>query len=182
MLWKSDFERQAELDMVRDSGAGWVALDIDWASIQAGRFSFNWGPTDTAVIEARARGLKILGVIAYSPQWARPANCPPNDTHCLPLKAAWFGAFAREAALRYGSASTNRLTKGSIQAGQVWNEPNHYPFVQVPDPRFYVDMLRQTFVQVRSVDPWATIIAGGTAPAPDTPGRDMQPASFLDAI
>jgi hypothetical protein len=182
MLWQNDLERQGELDVARASGAGWLAVDIDWASIQTGPFTFNWNATDTVILQAHQRGLKVLGVIAYSPAWARPADCPPNDTHCLPMKAEWFGQFAKIAAARYGHLSSIVALRGAVSAWQVWNEPNHYPFVQTPDPKFYTAMLRQTYLQVKSVDPFATVIAGGTAPAPDVAGRDMQPATFLNTL
>jgi hypothetical protein len=98
------------------------------------------------------------------------------------VKAEWYAQFARMAAARYGAFSSNPALRGGISAWQIWNEPNHYPFVQVPDPRFYAAMLRSTYLNVKSVDPFATIVAGGTAPAPDVAGKDMQPETFLNTI
>ena len=44
-------------------------------------------------------------------------------------------------------------------------------------------MLKRAYVEIKAVDPTATVLAGGTAPAPDDPsGRDMSPVTFLRNI
>jgi hypothetical protein len=184
VLWESPAERQAEMDHIAASGAKWFAMDIDWASIQPKRGAWNWGPTDAVVRDARARGLQIIGTLAYSPRWAVGPSCPPATTHCFPAKPEHFARFAREAALRYGNASPNAGLRSSITTWQIWNEANHYPFVQpTVDVAFYTEMLKQAYVAIHVADFWTTVLAGGTAPAPDDPGgRDMQPVTFLRGI
>jgi polysaccharide biosynthesis protein PslG len=183
VLWEPDSERVMELTQVANSGAGWFAMDIDWASVQPQRTKFNWAATDRVVLEAHARGLKILGIIAYSPKWARGPDCPAGTSHCLPQKAEDYARFAKEVAARYGNFSGNAGLRGTVQAVQVWNEPNHYPYVQKVNVPLYTYMLKQTYQMVKSVDWTMTVIAGGTSPAPDDPsGKDMSPASFLQAI
>jgi hypothetical protein len=182
ILWESNAERRADLDFIAASGAKWFGVDIDWPSIEPAWQHFNWGPTDRVVKDAKARGLKIVGTIAYSPSWNRPASC--RDTHCFPARAYDFGQIAKRAAERYGNASPYASLRGAITTWQIWNEPNHYPFVQPPvSPVAYTELLRYAYVYIKSVDPFATVLAGGTAPAPDDPWlRDMSPVTFLKGI
>jgi hypothetical protein len=183
VLWEPDNERIVELTQIARTGAGWFAMDIDWASIETAKGHYNWTATDRVVQEAHARGLKILGIISYSPKWARGSDCPVNTTHCLPARAEDYSAFARVAANRYGNYSGIASLRATVQAYQVWNEPNHYPFVQRVGVPFYTMMLRQTYIQIKSQDPFAIVVAGGTSPAPNDPGgKDMSPASFLSAM
>ncbi|MGZ4736993.1 MAG: hypothetical protein ACXVJW_13810 [Acidimicrobiia bacterium] len=185
ILWEGDDVRLPKLQAVADSGARWFEFDIDWNSIQAGgQYSFDWSATDRVVLAARARGLKILGMAGYSPGWARPANCPPNTDKCLPKSPEYYAQFVKAAALRYGATSPIPSLRASIQAWQIWNEPNHYPFVQpVVDVGMYTRMLKRAYYEIKHVDPAATVIAGGTAPAPNDPsGRDMAPTKFLSRI
>jgi polysaccharide biosynthesis protein PslG len=185
ILWEPTESRQKMLQAVADSGARWFEMDIDWNSIQAGGpSSFWWDATDRVVLDARARGLKILGGLAYSPGWARPASCPPNTDKCLPASPEYFADFARAAVQRYGATSTIPSLRGSIQTWQIWNEPNHYPFVQpVVDAQGYTRLLQRAYVEIKKVDPASTVLAGATAPAPDDPShRDMSPLTFMREI
>ena len=131
ILWMDDAERQRELDAIAATGARWIALDFDWNSIQGdGPDSFRWDrSTDTVVREAHVRGLRIIGSLAYSPPWARRANCA-NTSHCLPADPDTFARFSRAAAERYGPTSWIPELRNSVRVWQIWNEANHYPFVQ----------------------------------------------------
>ena len=184
VLWESDFERQVELNYIAQTGAKWFGMDVDWNAVQPKRGVFNWGPIDKVVREARARGLEIIGTLAYSPRWAVPASCPAGSTHCLPARPQEYARFAVRAVQRYGITSPNAGLRGSIRTWQIWNEANHVPFVNPRvDPAFYTLMLKTTYKAVKAVDPWTRILAAGTAPAGDDPsGRDMSPVSFLNAI
>ncbi len=185
ILWMNDADRQQELDAMAATGARWIALDFDWNSIQGdGPTSFRWDrATDTVVREARARGLNIVGSLAYSPPWARRANCA-GTSHCLPADPAAFATFARAATARYGANSLVTDLRSSVRVWQIWNEPNHYPFVQpTVDIPGYTVMLQQAYAAIKTLDPGATVLAGATSPAPDDPsGRDVAPVTFLRGI
>jgi hypothetical protein len=185
ILWASDAERNRQLDAIAATGARWFTIDIDWNSIQgAGQGTWWWDATDRLVTQARARGLRIIGVIAYTPTWARPADCPAGTDKCLPASPETFADMARAAAQRYGTASTSVGLRGSINVWQIWNEPNHFPFVQpTVDAARYTRMLKRAYVTIKEGDPTATVLAGGTAPAPDDAyGKDMSPMTFLRRI
>ena len=119
LLWESDAKRNADLDAVKQAGATWIAIDVDWKSIQGdGPFSDRWDRgLDATVIAARLHGLKILADITYSPPWARGADCPAFEAdsgHCFPVDPKAYGVFAGAAAQRYGANSTNPMLRGSI--------------------------------------------------------------------
>ncbi len=186
ILWESDADQTADFQAIKASGATWVTLDVDWNSIQGdGPSSYRWDRAmDRAVNNARAHGLSIIGVAAYSPPWARRANCPAGNSHCLPANAADFGRFMAAAAARYGTQSTNPWLRGSITHWQIWNEPNHQEFAQ-PKPNLddYTALLTSAYRNVKLSDPNAVVITGGTAPAPDAAdGTDYQPETWLRGI
>ena len=60
-----------------------------------------------------------------APRTARPA--PTSACRRAPSPSP---TSPRAAAQRYGTASTDRGLRSSITVWQIWNEPNHYPFVQ----------------------------------------------------
>ncbi|MEP6625344.1 MAG: beta-xylosidase [Acidimicrobiia bacterium] len=181
LLWESDAEQNADLAGIQNSGARWINIDIDWNSIQGdGPNSFRWDrATDRVVLNARAHGLSILGMAAYSPPWARVAGC--GELHCLPANADDYGRFLTAAAARYGSRSSNPLLRNTITTWQLWNEPNHREFAQPkPNPDLYTAMLKSAYPGIKAVDPTATVVTGGTAPAPDAPdGTDYKPETWL---
>ena len=186
-IWEpNDAVRRQALKAIADTGAHYVAMDMDWNSINgAGPNVWRWDATDLFVREARSYGLAIVAIAGYSPRWAEPASCPASAlTHCLPASPEPYATFAREVAARYGSRSAIPDLRNSIEAWQVWNEPNHVPFVQpTVDVAHYTAILKRAYVEFKAADPVATVIAGGTSPAPDAAdGTDMAPVTFLKGI
>ncbi len=125
----------------------------------------------------------MIGSLAYSPPWARRVVCA-GTSHCLPAHAADFARFAGAAAARYGAGATDPDRRGSVRVWQIWNEPNHFPFVQPRvDVAGYTTMLRLAYAQIKAVDAGSTVLAGATSPAADDPtGIDMSPVTFLRGI
>jgi hypothetical protein len=186
ILWASDADQNADYAAVAASGATWTTIDFDWNHIQDdGPGVWRWNAaTDRAVLSARAHGLKIISVAGYSPQWARRFDCPPGELHCFPQNAADYGRFMGAAAARYGSRSTDDRLRGSVTVWSLWNEPNHKPFSEPkPDPDKYAAMVKSAYVAIKAADPTATVLTGGTSPAPDAPdGTDYEPATWLAGL
>ncbi len=186
ILWESDAAQTRDFDAIAATGAKWTTLDIDWNSIQGdGPQSFRWDrSTDRAVLNARAHGLTIIGVAAYSPPWARGPECPRDEVHCLPADPEDYARFVEAAAARYGSRAPEPLLRGSITTWQIWNEPNHQEYAAPkPDLDRYTATLKAAYRSIKAADPDATVITGGTAPAPDAAdGTDYQPATWLRGL
>jgi hypothetical protein len=151
-----------------------VRFDIAWSSIQeSGPNQYRWEKYDNVIQSANARGLKILGVIAYTPAWARPHGTsdktPPSDV-------ADYGNFVSAVVSRYSVAPYD------VHHWEIWNEPNHHDFWSPrADVAKYTALLKEAYTAAKAVDPSAVIITGGTAPAPSN-GTDTDPRSFLRGI
>ena len=169
---ESDADRGRDLDLVSSAGASWVRMDVNWSMIQAqGPSSYDWAPFDRVASAARSRGFRVLATILYTPGWARPAG---GTATTPPARLDDYVAFARQAARHYAPLG--------IHAYEIWNEPNITAFWQPrPDVAVYTAMLRGASAAIKSVDPHAVIVTGGTSPAPDS-GGNISPVSFLRGI
>src|SRR6476469_921849 len=71
MTWMSDGDADRELDAAARAGATWMRVLISWDKVEPMPGAFDWGYVDHWINGTRARGMKVLGVIAYTPDWAR---------------------------------------------------------------------------------------------------------------
>src|SRR5437764_14578892 len=160
-----------DLDADRRLGAGWLRLDVNWAMIQdAGPRSYNWAPIDRVVRGATGRGLRVLGTIVYTPRWARPrgtaATYGPDPGR--------YAAFAAAAVRHYAAMG--------VHAYEVWNEPNNSgAWSPKPDPAAYTRLLKAAYPAIKGADPGATVLTGGTGPAPNN-GVEIPALDFVTAI
>src|SRR5438874_990470 len=105
------------------------------------------------VAAATARGIRVLGVLEFTPSWARPANCT-SDEKCAPANADDFARFAAAAATRYAPRG--------VHDWEIWNEPNRDSFWQPKaDPARYTSLLKASYTSINAVDPSATVVTGG---------------------
>ncbi len=172
ILADDDGQLAADLDTVAATGARWVRFDFDWSWVQrAGPTSFDWSAIDRVVNAAHRRGLDVIALPTYTPEWARPPGTsqkhPPNDP-------ADFARFVHAAALRYA-------TRG-VAVWEIWNEPNVDQFWERPDPIRYTQLLEMSAAALRSVEPGVTILTGGLAPATNDAGSSVSPRTFLEWI
>jgi hypothetical protein len=165
----SAHELEADFTAIKASGASWVSFDFDWSLVQAaGPTSYDWAPLDRAVNAANQQGLKVLGIPAYTPAWARAARTdnkyPPRNDHD-------YSTFVTAAVARYAPKQ--------VHTWAIWNEPNSADFWKPnPDVAAYSDLLKATYPEIKSVDPSATVLTGGTAPADGA----LSPASWLSGL
>ncbi|MEA2592673.1 MAG: hypothetical protein QOD62_2504 [Actinomycetota bacterium] len=151
-------------------GTGWIRVDLAWSDVQyqsAG--SYDWAGFDRVVHAARARDLRVLPILAYTPVWARPAGC--DSDKCAPADANAFASFA--------AAATHRYAPQGVHAWEIWNEPNIHGFWKpAPNITQYVDLLRVAVPAIKGADPAATVVSGGLAPAPSS-GGDISQIDYL---
>jgi hypothetical protein len=160
-----------DLGADRAAGARWIRLDINWAQIQMhGPNTYLWTYIDAAVRRAEADGMHVLGTIAYTPTWARPAS---SNATWAPDPAVY---------ARFAAAAVAHYSRLGVQAYEIWNEPNSHVFwTPRPSAAAYTTLLRDAYVAIKRVDPFSTVMTGGTAPAA-TDGLDYSPVSFLAQI
>ena len=154
--WSSydDTERAAVLDKLKRMGARWVRIDMSWAMLQpTSRTSYDmaWGVPfmDRIIKMANDRGLRVLGMLWLTPDWAQPTNGPRSS----PANPADYGRALAWAAKRW---------QGKVQSWEVWNEPNSSDFWATESPVQYTRLLCAGFNAVQQSGSTAGIVFGGT--------------------
>ncbi len=161
MTWMSPEDADRELDAVTRTGATWLRVLVSWDRIEPMPGAFDWGYLDHWINGAVSRGLRVLGVIAYSPDWARlPGSYytgPPEDPDV-------FAEFATKVVERYGDR---------VSDWEIWNEPNVPWFFGYGDNRAprYTELLKVAYPAIKAVQPNSTVVAAGLSPAqgPEAP-------------
>jgi polysaccharide biosynthesis protein PslG len=99
------------LDLIAQSGIGWVRVDMNWFQMEPGKDQYNWGFMDNVINGATARGLSVFATLAYTPGWANGTGNigdPPTDI------GDW-SDFVFDTVNRY---------KSKVKYWGMWNEPN----------------------------------------------------------
>lgn len=140
-----------DIDLVRE--------EFNWQAIEKERGVKNYHRYDEIVDEYQKNNTKILGLLAYSASWASTAPSEINEAREFypPSLNDWIN-FVAETASRY---------QGKVHAWEVWNEPNDNYFFRGTDQQYF-DLLKNTYLTIKSIDPDAKIISGGiTWPDPN---------------
>jgi hypothetical protein len=153
-------------DALRDSGAGWTRVYLQWADIepnppQAGQPSYSWSWYDARLLALARSGVQMIVTIGVAPSWAAPTPCSPfYDQHY-----ASFTRFVRDVVNRYKAAPYN------VKVWELVNEPDG---VSPESWQYgwgcwgmnggqYAEMLKQVYPAIKSADPQATVLMGGLA-------------------
>lgn len=164
----SDDDLDQALDDLVELHTPWIRMDLAWTDLQPdGPDSWSLEKTDHVVDEAHERGIRILGIVTYTPAWARDAGC--DSFACPPADPATFATFAGKLADRYA---------GRINAYEVWNEPNYAMFWPEPDAGRYGALLQPTSKAIHAADPSARVLLGGLAALEPGP-KAVDAARFL---
>jgi polysaccharide biosynthesis protein PslG len=171
-LWNGVTPREAarELDIARSAGSDVVRVDVAWSSLELqgkGRWSRAYARRlDAFVAGARSRGLRVIVVLNETPCWASKA---PRG-----LRQGCFGDWWNRGVTRYpprrsrdyadAAVYVARRWGASLEAIEIWNEPNATVFLRSPDPvRDYARLVRSSYQRVKRVAPRLTVLAGGLA-------------------
>lgn len=169
MTWIGADDVNRELDAVAKTGATWFRVLIPWTQIETAKGQYNWGQTDLVISAARARNLKVLGVIAYTPEWAK---APGTNFSAPPDNAADYANFSAVVAQRYGSVGVSNW--------ELWNEPNlpiFFGFSAHNAPK-YAELVKAAYPAIKSVQPNSTVVLAGLS---RLPGEESPPA-FLTQL
>lgn len=143
---------------VAATGAQWVRVDMPWnwveergPTVKWGHGS--WGALDAVVNSADRHGLKVIGILGFTPRWASDSGDPWAYPYARP-----FEDFFTAALRRYPQ----------IPAWELWNEPNFSRFSKPgPDPGKFVEFMRSARRVRDGVGSQAKLISGGLAPGVD---------------
>lgn len=146
------------LDRTAGVGVGWVRIDLVWAAVEPEPGLERWKDYDALVAAARARGLEILAIIAYTPAWATDGPAISG----VPRDVGDWSDFCFRAASRY---------REQIHHWEVWNEPNIQRFWSGSRAEYLKTILVPAAAAIRAANPEAKV--GGPALAHGTTeGRD----------
>jgi hypothetical protein len=170
----SDKDLDAQLSGIKSLGVSWIRLDFDWSQVQPNdKSSYDWAKLDHVADLANQKNLTVLGILDYTPAWARDPRCP-DSAKCAPANPQEFADFA--------AATTKHFSSKNVHNWEIWNEPNSAQFWQPrADPASYTKLLKVTYHSIKNADAQATVITGGLAPEPSD-GSNLTPADFLKAI
>ena len=148
-------------------GVTWLRYDIDWSNIEASPGQYNWTDYDREIAAVSAAGFTSLGIIDYTPAWARRSDCTDSKM-CAPADPATYAQFAAAVVARYQHFG--------LHDWEIWNEPNNVNFYQpAADPVEYTAMLKASYTAIKQVDGRAFVVTGGTAPADSADGYLSSP-------
>ncbi|AMY19963.1 hypothetical protein A3Q40_02595 [Rhodococcus sp. PBTS 1] len=168
----SDADLARELELARDAGMFAVRIDVDWSVVEPVRGNRDWGVPDRMVDAITARGMCVLGIVTYAPEWARVATAVEEE-YGRPADPRRFAEFAGAAAERY---------RDRISLWEVWNEPNLSTYFKpAPDPVVYALMLRGAHRAITRANPDAVVVSGGMAPG-SAAGGGIPAVAFVLAL
>ncbi|MBD0291255.1 MAG: cellulase family glycosylhydrolase [Thermoleophilia bacterium] len=167
--YEDDATMKRLLDGLGAIGARSIRFDVPWAMVERTRGTYDWTRADRAVAAARARGLDVELVLAYSPGWAnggREDKYPPLD--------AYFPDYAR-----FAAECARRYVPQGVKAFEIWNEPNlggHF-WKPAPEPERYGRLLAQAYNAVKAVAPQAVVLGMALSGAPND-ATNLTPNTF----
>lgn len=173
LQYLTDADRTSYFDSLEELGVEWVRFDFAWWDIQQdGPSSYSWSKYDAVVTEAQSRDINVLGMIGYTPDWARPTGC--DDDKCAPEDPKTYASFVAEVVQRYKAEGVSHW--------EIWNEPNNTVFWKPkPNVKDYAALLSLSYAAAKKADPAATIISGGLSPATNT-NDNIAPVDFTQAL
>ncbi|MDX1631503.1 MAG: cellulase family glycosylhydrolase, partial [Thermoanaerobaculia bacterium] len=131
-------------DSTAAAGIDWVRIDFVWAVVEPKPGLVDWTVYDEIVTAARARGLRVLALIGYTPAWATDGSRISG----VPRRVHRWSDFCYRAARRY---------RDDILHWEVWNEPNLPRFWTGSRLQYIEGILEPAARAIRSANPEARI-------------------------
>jgi Cellulase (glycosyl hydrolase family 5) len=155
LTWADSLSEQTSTEpIVAESGAKYVRMTLNWSDAEPKRGEFNpwWiAQYDNAVNLAQQAGAKVIFVVGSSPSWASGSS----NTETPPRNPADYAEFVHAMAARYA---------GRVAAWEIWNEENIPRFWSTgPSAAAYTQLLKAAYPAVKSADPNALVLFGGTS-------------------
>lgn len=160
-------------------GAGWNRYPFYWNFVERQAGAFDWRALDRVVWDDMTHGLKTNAILMGIPEHARqgrlmrglyaPIFSDGSDYPAagkLPNPANPWARYVYEAVTRYKPNGTYANQTGwdasgaGISVWEVWNEPDFEMFWD-GTAEDYARLLRVSYVIIKHVDPFATVMFGG---------------------
>lgn len=161
-LWFAPERYQRQIDRLQALGLQWVRLDLHWDRLETAENQYQVADLDHLVQVLGERQLKSVFYLVGSARFitSAPADSPYQDQY-PPRDPAVFAQRMALLAKRYPS----------VDAWQVWNEPNLLGFWRPQaDAAGYARLLQSSTTALRQVAPDKPVVAAGMAFFSDLPG------------
>ena len=154
-LWFPPKIYDVQMDRLRELGLQWVRVDLHWDIMEPEQGRLRTAELDQLTQAMAARDLKVVMYLVGSPDFASSGPVGIANRGAYPPRdPAAYAASLVKFALRYPS----------VQAWQVWNEPNLPSFWQpFEDPERYARLLQVSTAALRSLAPGRQVVMGGMA-------------------
>jgi len=170
------------VDALKQSGAGYVRVYVDWNVIQpteGGAYSWSW--YDTRLSQLNAAGLGLIATVTNAPTWAIDTTLDPCAYIITEVDAYY----------QFLEALVDHFPY--IKIWEILNEPDAIPGYRcgsgVMNYGFagaqYANLLQGAYTRIKALDPSATVIMGGMAYdhfVDEDPVNNKFNRYFLDAV
>jgi hypothetical protein len=173
-------ELERDMRLAREGGFSWVKQMFQWNHIEGKeKGKFEWNEPDRILAATKNHGLKVIARIDYSPRWAREPGADPNSNG-PPSNLQDFADFMFALASRYRTGSPY----GTIQAYQIWNEPNldREWGMRPPNPDEYIRLLKVGYEAIKAADSQALVISAGMSPTTTNAANARPDTYFVEAM
>lgn len=133
-----------------NAGVQWGREEFNWDVIEPSDDSFSWGKYDSVVNLYEENGIKMVGLLTYSSDWAS-SNPGSYDAGFYPPDLTAWKDYVGHVAERY---------YGHVTYWEIWNEPNHSGFWK-GSLEEYAQTLSAAATAIKKVNPNAKIVLGG---------------------
>jgi hypothetical protein len=142
------------LDATRDAKLRWVRIDLNWFNAQPTPAAPDFSLFDTIVDEAQARGLSVLAVVGYTPDWASAGDQKGGGALNDVPKEGTYADFVK---------ATVEHFQGKITHYELWNEPNLEQFFEGNPDDYVQRVLLPGAAAVHQACPSCVVLAPGLA-------------------
>lgn len=145
-------------EIIHQGNIQYAREEFSWNVIESTPGVRDYSRYDKVMKSYQHYDVEVLGLLAYSAPWAANAPASSNKKEFYPPRLDLWTDFVSETVSRY---------QGQVHVWEVWNEPND-PNSFKGSRQQYFELLRATYEAIKSVDPDAKVISGGTTwPDPD---------------
>ncbi|MBI4213240.1 MAG: hypothetical protein HY534_02945 [Chloroflexi bacterium] len=139
--------------LARNAGAKWNRWEFRWDEIQPSAGSFDWTLADAVVDASLSHGTSVQAILISVPAWARDSRFLPVGLY-LPWNdpGNLWARFVQTIAARY---------RGKIDHWEAWNEPDDTQIFWPGTIADYYQLLKVTYLSVKSIDPSDQVLIGG---------------------
>ena len=163
-------ELQSMVQWMKESGAGWARVYIDWASIQptdptGGIATYNWSNYDNWLSQVASAGVQIIATVSNPPNWAQDKALNPCSNMVIEGKRENFYNFLAALVNRYKTYPYNTHT------WEILNEPDAIDGYRCDSGVSnygvrggdYAALLQGASSTIKAADSTAKVIMGGIA-------------------